>query len=357
MEAEQNKELCRVLIDHVKRYPLMEPCDAVKLIFQNEFGGEHLLTEPSATLAWLQAEWASTPYDPDVPPVEDIGNGMVRVALAALRLTEDALRTLNRDFLRSAQIPMGRRKTFLSKLDALCMLAEEKVFSFTRQELEAFLERYISAGCGPLSHSPAYREAYRPAYRVVKHSFSLIALYRDMAQLLERGERTVIAIEGRCAAGKSSIAGWLSQRFDIPVVHMDHFFLRPEQRTRERLTRPGENVDHERFRREVLEPLAEGKAASYRPWSCQTGSMGEPIVLSPASMVLVEGSYSCHPALWDCYDRRVFLTVDPEEQLRRIEARDGCEQLKNFREKWIPLEERYFSAFQVEERCDYQLEI
>ena len=357
MEAEQNQELCRILIDHVKRYPLMEPCDAVKLIFQNEFGGEHLLTEPSATLAWLRAEWASTPYDPDIPPVEDIGNGMARVALAALRLTEDALRTLNRDFLRSAQVPMGRRKTFLSKLDTLRMLAEEKIFSFTRQELEVYLERYISAGCGPLSHSPTYREAYRPADRVVKHSFSLIALYRELTQLLARGERTVIAIEGRCASGKSSVAGWLSRRFGIPVVHMDHFFLRPEQRTRERLAGPGENVDHERLREEVLEPLAAGKAVSYRPYSCQTGTLDEPIALEPSPVVLVEGSYSCHPALWDYYDRRVFLSVDPEEQLRRIEARDGREQLQTFREQWIPLEERYFSAFQVEERCDYQLEL
>lgn len=357
MEAEQHQELCRVLIDHVKRYPLMEPCDAVKLIFQNEFGGEHLIAQPNATLAWLRAEWASTPYDPGVLPVEDIGNGMVRVALAALRLTDDALRTLNRDFLRSAQVHTGRRKTFLSKLDALRMLAEEKIFSFSRQELEAYLERYIKTGCVPLSHSPAYREAYRPAYRVVKRSFSMVALYRDLSQLVARGERAVIAIEGRCAAGKSSSADWLGGQFGIPVVRMDDFFLRPEQRTRERLAKPGENVDHERFRKEVLEPLAAGEAVCYRPYSCKTGELGEAVRLRPSPAVLVEGSYSCHPALWDFYDRRVFLTVDPEEQLRRIEARDGRSQLPVFREKWIPLEERYFSAFQVEERCDYQLEL
>ena len=357
MEAEQHQELCRVLIDHVKRYPLMEPCDAVKLIFQNEFGGEHLIAEPSGTLAWLRAEWSSTPYDPGVPLIEDIGNGMVRVALGALRLTDDALRTLNRDFFRSAQAHEGRRKTFLEKLDTLRMLAEEKMFSFTRQELEAYLERYISAGCGPLSHSPAYREAYRPAYRVVKRSFSLMALYRDLTRLLERGERAVIAIEGRCAAGKSRTADWLSQRLDVPVVHMDHFFLRPEQRTKERLSKPGENVDHERFREEVLAPLTAGEAVSYRPWSCQTETLGEPITLTPSPVVLVEGSYSCHPSLWDYYDRHVFLTVDPEEQLRRIEARDGPSQLSVFRKKWIPLEEWYFSALQVEERCDYQLEL
>ena len=182
-------------------------------------------------------------------------------------------------------------------------------------------------------------------------------LYRDLTQLLERGERSVVAIDGRCAAGKSTLARRLSEHFGIPVVHMDHFFLRPEQRTEERLARPGENVDHERFLREVLEPLAAGEAVSYRPWSCQAGALGEPITLKPSPVVLAEGSYSCHPALWDHYIRRVFLTVDRSEQLRRIEARNGPSQLRIFRETWIPLEERYFSAFQVEERCDYRLKL
>ena len=186
---------------------------------------------------------------------------------------------------------------------------------------------------------------------------SLAGLYQDLAQLLAQGERAIVAIEGRCAAGKSSLADRLSQRLGIPVVHMDHFFLRPEQRTEERLARPGENVDHERFLREVLEPLAAGETVTYRPWSCQTGALGEPIALKPSPVVLVEGSYSCHPALWDFYARRVFLTVDRPEQLRRIEVRDGPSKLQAFREKWIPLEERYFSAFQVEERCDYRLKL
>ena len=186
---------------------------------------------------------------------------------------------------------------------------------------------------------------------------SLAGLYQNLARLLARGERAVVAIDGRCAAGKSTLARKLSERFNIPVAHMDHFFLRPEQRTEARLETPGENVDHERFLREVLEPLAAGEAVAYRPYSCQTETLDEPVVLGSSPVVLVEGSYSCHPALWDFYARRIFLTVDPQEQLRRIEARDGPLKLRAFREKWIPLEERYFSAFQVEERCDYQLEI
>lgn len=353
----QHSELCRILTDHARRYPLMEPCDVVKLIFQNEFGGEHLISEPNATLAWLRAERAATADDLTVDAVEDIGNGMVRIALAALEFSENALRVLNRDFFRSAQMHEGRRKTFLSKLDALRRLTGEGVFGFSAQELEIYLERYIDAGCCPLSHSPTYRAAYHPAYRVVKHSCSEVALFRELEQLRDRGKRAVVAIEGRCASGKSTMAAAIKARLGLPVVHMDDFFLRPEQRTEERYAQPGGNIDHERFRAEVLDPLFAGRTPVYRPYRCRTGELGEPIVLEPSPVVVVEGSYSCHPALWDYYDRRVFVTVDPEEQLRRIARRDGPEQSKLFRGRWIPLEERYFSAYRVEDRCDYQLEL
>lgn len=357
MEAELHQELCRVLTDHAERYPLMQPCDVVKLIFQNEFGGEHLLGEPNATLAWLRAERAATPDDPAVSPVEDIGNGVVRVALAALEATDDALKVLNRDFIRSAQVHVGRRKAFLEKLDVLRRLAETGLFAFTAQELEEYLKEYIEAGCYPVSHSPAYREAYRPAYRVVKRANSLVALAWELEQFRRRGERAVIAIDGRCGSGKSTLAARLGRRLGLPVVHMDDFFLRPEQRSRARVAKPGENIDHERFLEEVLLPLSVGERPVYQPFDCHTGQLGEPVTVEPSPVVLVEGAYACHPSLWNYYKRRVFLTMEPDRQLCRIEERDGTETLKTFRERWIPLEERYFSSFRVEERCDYRLEL
>ena len=37
------EELKQILQEHAKRYPLMQPRDVVKLIYQNEFGGGHLI--------------------------------------------------------------------------------------------------------------------------------------------------------------------------------------------------------------------------------------------------------------------------------------------------------------------------
>lgn len=165
-------------------------------------------------------------------------------------------------------------------------------------------------------------------------------------------EQIIIAIDGRCASGKTTLAAELSKKYDCNVIHMDDFFLRPEQRTAERLSMPGENIDHERFLEEVLLPLRAGKDFSYRPYNCKKGQLDDPIVVKPNSVNLVEGSYSCHNNLYEYYDYRIFMTIDEEEQMKRIISRNGSEVAKVFKEKWIPLEEKYFSAFGIKSRCD-----
>lgn len=161
----------------------------------------------------------------------------------------------------------------------------------------------------------------------------------------------LLAIDGRCAAGKTTLAAQLARLSGCTVVPMDHFFLRPEQRTEERFLEPGGNIDRERFLAEVLLPLRAGKPFSYRPFDCHTLSLAAPISVPPAALYVIEGSYSCHPALREQYDLTVFLDVGSDEQLRRIRARNGEDDARRFAERWIPLEERYFRALDVRRHC------
>ena len=159
------EELRAILITHAKRYPLMQPTDAVKLIYQNEFGGGHLIRDEQACLNYLRREYADLEKDPTVPLYEDIGNGIVRVNLAAVK-PED-LEQLGKDFIRSAAEHTGTMDSFLRKLDVLRKLTVEGIFSFDSQELENFLFKYRSQSYPMVSHSEAYREEYRPAYRII----------------------------------------------------------------------------------------------------------------------------------------------------------------------------------------------
>jgi len=175
-------------------------------------------------------------------------------------------------------------------------------------------------------------------------------------QLSKEKKNLIIAIDGRCAAGKTTLAAQLQEVFSCNVIHMDHFFLRTEQRTEERLNTPGENIDHERFLEEVLVPLRTGNSFTYRPYDCRKQRLSEEIMTEPKAVNIIEGSYSCHSALWEYYDLRVFLTVSQEEQLRRIIHRDGTEKAEIFKNKWIPLEEYYFSSYEIDKRCDFCFE-
>ena len=73
------------------------------------------------------------------------------------------------------------------------------------------------------------------------------AVLQAVQALPQSRQPLIVALDGRCASGKTTLAALLQQRTGCSVVHMDHFFLRPEQRTRERLEQPGGNVDYERF--------------------------------------------------------------------------------------------------------------
>lgn len=351
------EELRAVLSAHGARYPAMEPQDGVKLVYQNELGGGHLVADPAQSLERLRAEHAAAPRTPGAPLAEDIGNGLVRVMLGAVEEGEYPLEALDRDFVRSAALHRGDMDCFRQKLEVLRQMAWEGAFGFSLQALEDYLAPYLASGCPPASHSQGYRAAYRPAYRVMLRCACLPLLVREAEALAAGPGRAVVALDGRCASGKTTLAARLARERGWSVVHMDHFFLRPEQRTPQRYAQPGGNVDHERFLEEVLLPLRRGERPVYRPYDCHAQALRPPVSLEPDPVVLVEGSYACHPALWEHYDLRAFLTVDPALQLERLRAREGEEQARTFQERWIPLEERYFSAYGVEARCDYRLEV
>ena len=158
-------ELETILKSHAKRYPLMQPRDAVKLIYQNEFGGGHLIQDEHACLNHLRQEYADLVKDPTAPLYEDIGNGIVRVNLAALK--EEDLEQLGQDFIASAAKHKGMLESFLNKLKVLETLTEEGVFTFDTNTLTAYLSEYKAAGYPAVSHSEQYRQAYKPSYRII----------------------------------------------------------------------------------------------------------------------------------------------------------------------------------------------
>ena len=174
-------------------------------------------------------------------------------------------------------------------------------------------------------------------------------------RLMAERERVLIAIDGGSASGKTTLGALLQSIYACPVFHMDDFFLRPEQRTPERFSELGGNVDRERFLSEVLLPLREGKAVDYRRFDCKTFTIASPRRIEPGRLNIIEGAYAMHPDLAPYYDLTVFLAVSAEKQRERILKRNAPAHAKQFFDRWIPLEQRYFDAFDVQDRCDLVL--
>ena len=160
-------EIIEILKDHAARYPLMQPCDAVKLIYQNEFGGGHLINDAEQSLSRIYAEYDAVAHDPSMPLFEDIGNGIVRVNLAAIDTIKYPLEKLNDEFVKSSMAHKGALESFVKKLDALLKQFDRIGLSFSKNDLNEYLNKYERAGYPMVSHSEIYRDAYKPAYRVV----------------------------------------------------------------------------------------------------------------------------------------------------------------------------------------------
>lgn len=174
-------------------------------------------------------------------------------------------------------------------------------------------------------------------------------IYR-INQELKKQERIIVAIDGRCGSGKSTLAALLKEKTGCNVIHADDFFLRPEQRTKERLSEIGGNIDYERLS-EVLETLKKTGVVSYKPYNCSKKALDEPITTGENQITIIEGSYSCHPVLWDFCDIHIFLTVNKEIQLERLRKRNPA-LIGRFSDEWIPMEERYFEETRVAEKCE-----
>jgi uridine kinase len=177
------------------------------------------------------------------------------------------------------------------------------------------------------------------------------AIKKRIDELLAQKDMVIVAIDGKCTSGKTTLAGRLAEIYDCNVFHMDDFFLRPEQRTAERFAEIGGNVDYERFMEEVLTPLKAGYAFSYRPFDCSTFTLAAPVSVVPKKLNIIEGTYSHHPHFGNPFDLKIVLTIDDQTQRKRILQRPAFLHQRFFGE-WIPMENRYFDSFAILDNCD-----
>lgn len=150
-------------------HPSMTPQDVAKLCYQAARGAEHLLSNPDRARGYLLQELETTPADGNIPLIELISDTVARVNLAAWKaqgLSADLLFEL---FAATAQVSGAgedRLPTYLAEVGA--WLERESDPPVIPAEWQTFLRWYEETGCPAIHHSEAYRQAEKPAYRIVR---------------------------------------------------------------------------------------------------------------------------------------------------------------------------------------------
>lgn len=333
---------------HCALHPAMQPQDLLKAVHQSVFGCGHLVRSADDAQSFLTQEARQAPMRSG-PWIELLGDAFCRVDLDILRAQGLSPATLTRLFYLSADSPCGSAQ----EADALLTTLSERPLPFPAQSFARASDVWRAAGFPALRHTPEYRAAYAPAYRVIRSAYArALPLFAAIDRALSTGRTWTVALDGPAGSGKTTLSGLLAAVYDCNVFHMDDFFLRPEQRSAQRLSTPGENVDHERFLAEILLPLHRGEAPRYRRFDCSTCTLCPPVSVQPRPLNIIEGSYSLHPSLRPYYDFCVYLSISPAEQAARIRARNTPELADLFFTRWIPLEEQYFRAFAIARSCD-----
>lgn len=120
--------------------------------------------------------------------------------------------------------------------------------------------------------------------------------------------RGLIGMDGMCGSGKTTLADRLGQILQIPVFHMDDYYLPFQERAADWKNVCAGNMDLSRLEREVLLPLSRGQAVRTFRYNCRKDKMTEDN-REAAAFAIVEGTYSLHPRIRSYFGLTVFLSV------------------------------------------------
>lgn len=332
----------RHLLEQCRLHSSIGPRDALKMCYQAAYGAEHALNDPAAARKYLRTEFSALKYLKHERLFERISPELCRVNLRAWKV-----RGLKWQWLYNMFISAEGSGSIDEYFDVVGNFAEAGELPFGIEEWRTTLAAWDGK---PVSHSEAYREAEAPAYRIVPARY--INCFRVLEEMAEYKDGCTLAIDGRSNSGKTSLAASLAEITGAGVIHMDDFLKPAGKGTVERLGLPGGNIAYDLFRSEILTNLRSSKAFSYSFFDNHKISLDKKKKVRSSPYRIVEGSYSQHSYFGEYMDIRVFMTVERSEQRMRVIERDGEDFAPYYFRLWIPMEEEYFSFFNLSEKAD-----
>ena len=168
-------------------YPQSRLLDLYKSCFQDYMGAEHLVSDRQRVKAYLEEELSTTTLDDLMPWNYEpcgIDSNYYRVSIRTIKENVISEEMLLDAFIRSANTPKRPSvEEWSIRWHVIIDAIDQMQLGLPNYEQDkAFIDSILSAGKYAISHSPEYREAYRPHYRIVERSI----FERELKPLIEK---------------------------------------------------------------------------------------------------------------------------------------------------------------------------
>lgn len=171
----------------LQTYPQSRLLDLYKSCFQDYMGAEHLVSDRQGVKAYLDEELNTTTLNDLMPWNYEpcgIDSNYYRVSIRTIKENVISENMLLDAFIRSANTPKRLSVEEWSKRWHVIIGTIDKMqleLPYYQQD-KAFIDSILSVGRYAISHSPEYREAYHPHYRIVECGI----FERELKPLIEK---------------------------------------------------------------------------------------------------------------------------------------------------------------------------
>ena len=159
------------------------------------------------------------------------------------------------------------------------------------------------------------------------------------------GDTTVVAIDGRSGAGKTTlalgVAADLRSYGTTAIVHMDHLYPGWD----------GLGESSEILATRVLGAISRASSAAYAQWDWEAGGWDGTVVLEPTDFLVIDGSGSSVGPARPYAAVGVFVDADPMLRMSRGLARDGDTYRPHW-QRWAAQEDAIFAADDTRANAD-----
>lgn len=168
----QGQEVEGFVAGLLEQHPKARLLDIYKSCFQDYMGAEHLVNDTASARAYLEQELETTDaayYAPEYVEHCGIEGNYVRVSLRAVHDGHISADTLLDAFIASANAGRPTVEQWAEQWHKIVAQIDKMQLGLNEYEQDRqFIEDVLAQGKYAISHSPDYREAYSPHYRIIK---------------------------------------------------------------------------------------------------------------------------------------------------------------------------------------------